>query len=198
MKQKAFVLVFFLLIFNSPWFLTILTNKSFIFPYKPEVNSNEAQIILDNANTLRGETVNVVHPLVSKVFANKYVFLTRDRLSWYFNSFSPHMLFFSSPEDPKQYPQNSGLLYLSLLPLIVLGVKKLKKIESLVLLISPVLPLIYLKIDIVLLVPTLLMLTYLSSKGFLYLVQKKHFVLPFIILSLLFEIVKYHHNFWIH
>lgn len=198
--RRLFLLIVLLLI-SSPWLITLLYNLAFIYPYKPKLLIPPPQEIVDEINTLRGESSGASSAIFSRLLINKFTILTKEFAVRYLESYDPEYLFFNAGVDVLTKPQGSGHLYLTFLPLSLYSLYKSKKNKSMfyLLALSPIPSIIiFTHFDTISKIPLFLSLTILASEGLTQLLKNKKAIALLLTLILIFETIRFFHNFTVH
>lgn len=196
------IFIFFILI--SPWLWVLIRNSSpslyktvRIINFKNEVNK-------DQINILRGEVLKSKVPnFIGRIVINKFSFYSMEVTKRYLETFDSQYLFFNGDLDLNKSTKSNGPIYLSFLPLILIGIYisiiNKDKLKILLLLMSPVLgAFVEPHYESISRIPVFIMLSYFSVIGFLYILKKKKWLAFLIIFFILFEFTRFIHDFLIH
>lgn len=202
--NKLLLLVFLLFTITSPWFWLLIRNFRPIITNNRFFNSPTNQLLTDEINTYRGEMLDdkIISP-IPKLLVNKFTLYTFGVIHRYLETFDPQYLFFVGQPGFEFSTQTTGPIYLSYLPLIILGLflnsKKRRKVLLLILFLSP-LPasFIYSHYDTFLRIPVFLILTFLATVGFMRLVKIKKVMAVCIISLMLFEFLRFTNDYYFH
>lgn len=135
--------IFFLIIISSPWFVVLLRNASpRIFESVQLINFND-EALKDETNIYRGEMIKSgITGIIGRLIINKVSIYSMEITKRYLETFDPQFLFFTGDLNILKSTHASGAIYLSLLPLICVGIyyslRCGKKFVSILLLISPI------------------------------------------------------------
>lgn len=206
MKKSLFT-VFFIFVVVSPWSAIFVSNFSFLFPPKEEILLPSDLNLVHQINTLRGEMNEAgIPPHLGRLIVNKFSFYAFQLTSRYLEAFDPQYLFFLGDISLLKSTKASGPIYLSFLPLFIMGYLSYKKRKSLIIfsilfLLTPI-PASFLKAHYETLyrIPFFILLTFLASKGFLEIFKKgkKKVFSYFLVFLLIFEVFRFYHDFFAH
>ena len=205
MKKTLFLLV--VLIIYSPWFFVLFQNANILFPSEEETIFSNSHIFIDEINSTRGLVSQQLPNIVSRLLINKLTFLGKEILIRYFESFDFRYLFFEAGGSLLKNPWGSGLIFLTLLPLIIFGFvqictwknKSAKTAILSALVISPIpSTIIYNHYETVTRVPVFIVLSTLAAVGLNKLLPKNKIIALILMILLLFEFLRFYHNFKVH
>lgn len=199
-QVSIFVIIFLL----SPWFWVLVRNYSIVFPLRFEIVRPSDVEIVEQINTFRGEAISGnIQSFFARVLINKITFYSSETIKKYLLSFDFQPLFFYGDPDIAKSTHASGPLYLTLIPLIVVGVFFYVKIGKKILIVLTLLSLVptaFLKdsFDVVTRMPFFLLLSWLASYGFILLVKKRKIIAFLLVLFFVFEFIRFSHDFYNH
>lgn len=201
-RSNNWFLILFLLI--SPWFWIIVRNRNTIFPFSFKFLSIDNQLLIEETNNLRGELLNADVPgNLSKFVVNKFTTYTFELTRRYLETFDPQYLFFIGDLDLTKSTHSTGPLYLSFLPLIIVGlfdlIQKKKRLLIFILLLTPV-PASFIQnhYETLSRIPVFLLLTYVAVIGLVKLRKTRKILTLLLVVLLIFEFFRFSHDFVFH
>lgn len=205
LKANSVVLIWLLLVAISPFFWVLLRNSRIIAVNSVKLLTPNNQILVDEVNSLRGEASSILPPQTSRLFINKYVFVLKEYATKYLQSFDPHYLFFTGDPDITKSTRASGPLFLTSLPLFLTGlwfcINRIIKHKYMILLIllTPLFSsFLITDYETVYKIPFFLSFLGVVSYGIRYLSAKQSKILYFLMIFLVFELLRFQHDFFIH
>jgi hypothetical protein len=121
-NRLKFIIIFLLFIFSSPWFLLYLQNYPIINFRAQKTIFSDKERIIDEINTLRGESIQNDASLFGKILVNKVTFFGKEMLNRYSQSFDPHYLFFKGGIEIVKGIDNTGQIPLTFIPPILYAI----------------------------------------------------------------------------
>jgi len=203
-KKIIFGIIFLLIIVTSPWLWILIRNASSDLFKSVKPISFNSEAIKDEMNTYRGKMVYGGIPnFASRVIVNKVSFYSLEIVTRYLETFDPQYLFFTGDISITKSTRTEGPLYLSLLPLIVVGIYtcliKRDKLILFLFLTSPI-PASFVQMHYETLsrIPIFIMLSYFAAIGLIELFKRKKWLAVLIIFIFVFELSRFTHDFFIH
>ncbi len=199
--MKVTLIIALIFVCISPWFLVLVRNyrtDTFSFTDLVKLNENIDELNLEQTQLRDAHLGKTSRPIV-----NKYNNYLKSLLGRYLESFDTSFLFFHGDIDLQWSTQTAGALYLSFLPMILVGlfilIESYKNIRSKtviwILLISPI-PAAFIKphYQTLIRIPFLLVLTYIAAVGFIWLLKKRRLITVLLLILLIFEIAQFGHD----
>jgi 4-amino-4-deoxy-L-arabinose transferase-like glycosyltransferase len=122
--RKALIAVFLAILLLTPFLFYLRTPESKL--RFAEVNIFSDISIIEQSNHLQSVDGNSI---IGKIFDNRRVLYGLSYVKHYFDFFNPTYLFFKGDVNPRFSTQDNGELYLCLLPLIIVGIYSVIKID---------------------------------------------------------------------
>jgi len=196
------ITIFFILI--SPWLWILIKNSSLdLYRNIKTINLNN-EVIKDHINISRGEILKTKVPnVVGRFIVNKFSFYGLELTKRYLETFDPQYLFFNGDLDINKSTHSNGPIYLSFLPLILIGIYvslvNKENLKVYLLMFFPLLPaFIENHYETLTRIPIFIILSYFSSVGLIYLYKKKKWIALLIMFLIIFEFSRFVHDFFIH
>jgi len=203
-KPYKLFFIFICLASLSPWVWLLVRNFTHIFPYKEPFVLENHQAIIHEVNTLRGEILASAFKPLAKFIANKPVIITREFSIRYLSLFDPHFLFIEGSRNLLKSSRQSGTFLLSYLPFILSGIYKLSQLKRrktifALAAITPI-PAIFVqeRHELISAIPLLITLTFIATLGALTLLKQKPKLMILLILLMILEFIRFHHDFITH
>lgn len=203
-RGATFVIIFLILLFSCPWFLILFQNYSLLSLNKKDIIFFHKQTFVDETNVLRGQAIVSGHPLMGKLFVNKFTIYGKEMAERYLESFDPNFLFFTGGIDKITSTGNSGQLPLSFLPLILYALfvilfskkNKYNKIILFLFLVSPIFSvLLYKHYEWIPKLLFFLIATLFATYGLIKFPKSKRAFLVVILLFWIYETANFYHKF---
>jgi len=198
------LLVSLLFILISPWLWVLIKNSSISMYKNIRMLDFKNEAVIDQINISRGEIQKTKVPnYVGRLFVNKVTFYGIEVIKRYLETFDTQYLFFTGDLDMNKSTRSSGPLYLSFLPILLIGIYvtffNKEKIKIILLSLTPLLgAFIENHYESVTRIPVFILLSYFSSVGLLFLYKKKKLLALLIIFFIIFEFSRFIHDFYLH
>jgi len=196
------IFIFFILI--SPWLWVLSKNSSLSLYRTVKIINFKSEVSKDQINILRGEMLRSKVPnFIGRLVINKFSFYSMEVTKRYLETFDPQYLFFNGDLDISKSTKSNGVIYLSFLPLILVGIYvsliNKEKLKVLLLLTTPLLgSFVEPHYESISRIPVFIMLSYFSAIGFFYIYKKKKWLAYLIVFLIFFEFSRFIHDFLIH
>lgn len=197
-------IIFIFIILISPWFWVLVRNSSSSLYKSVKIINFKSEVSKDQINILRGEILKSRVPnVIGRLIVNKFSYYSMEVTKRYLETFDPQYLFFNGDLDITKSTRSNGAIYLSFLPLILVGIYlsiiNKDKLKLFLLFISPLLgSFMEPHYESISRIPVFIMLSYFSVVGFLYLYKKKKWLALLITFFIFFEFTRFIHDFFIH
>lgn len=203
-KNSSFAIIFLILLFSCPWFLILFQNHSLLTLNKKDIIFSHNQVFVDKTNVLRGQALVSGHPLMGKLFVNKFTIYGKEMTERYLESFDPNFLFFTGGLDKITSTGNSGQIPLSFLPLILYALfvivfskkNKYNKIIVFLFVVSPIFSTLFYKhYEWIPKLLFFLITTLFATHGLIKFPKSKRIFLLIILLFWIYETTNFYHKF---
>ena len=201
-NRVGLILILFILI--SPWLWVLIRNSNIDMYKNIKLINFKDEAIIDQINISRGEMSKTNVPSIfGRIIVNKVSFYSIEVTKRYLETFDPQYLFFNGDLDMNKSTRSNGPLYLSFLPLLLIGIySSILNKDKLKLYLLGIFPLIGAFIEnhyeSITRIPVFILLSYFSSYGLIYLYKRKKWLALLIVFLILFEFSRFVHDFLIH